>query len=37
MDYSGSPLVKKLGIKSGFQILLLNEPGHYFDLFTDLP
>ena len=37
MGYSGSPLVKKLVIKSGIQILLLNEPGHYFDLFTDLP
>ena len=35
--YSGTPLAKKLGIKFGFQILLINEPEHYFDLFTDLP
>ena len=35
--YSGTPLAKKLGIKLGFQILLINEPAHYFDLFIDLP
>ncbi|MDB5157518.1 MAG: hypothetical protein JWR50_2225 [Mucilaginibacter sp.] len=35
--YSGTPLAKKLGIKSGFKVKLINEPMHYFELFTDLP
>ncbi|WP_419698393.1 DUF3052 family protein [Mucilaginibacter sp. NFX135] len=35
--YSGTPLAKKLGIKSGFRIKLINAPNHYMDLFTDLP
>lgn len=35
--YSGTPLGKKLGIKPGFNILLVNAPEHYFSLFTDLP
>ncbi|HWZ14478.1 MAG TPA: DUF3052 family protein [Mucilaginibacter sp.] len=35
--YSGTPLAKKLGIKPGFKIGLINIPGNYFDLFTDLP
>ncbi|MEL7118318.1 MAG: DUF3052 domain-containing protein [Bacteroidota bacterium] len=35
--YSGTPLAKKLGIKENFQILLYNQPSHYFDLFSDLP
>jgi len=35
--YSGTPLAKKLGIKNGFHIALVNAPEHYFDLFTDLP
>lgn len=35
--YSGTPLSKKLGIKEGFSILLINEPKHYFKLFTDFP
>jgi len=35
--YSGTPLAKKLGIKSGFHIKLVNAPEYYFDLFTDLP
>src|SRR3982751_2854188 len=35
--YSGTPLAKKLGIKQGFNILLINAPEHYFSLFTDLP
>ena len=35
--YSGTPLAKKLGIKEGFTIRLVNEPANYFDLFTDLP
>jgi len=35
--YSGTPLAKKLGIKEGFVIRLINKPDHYFELFTDLP
>lgn len=35
--YSGTPLAKKLGIKSGFYVKLINAPTYYFDLFTDLP
>jgi len=35
--YSTTPLAKKLGIKSGFNISLINAPKYYFDLFTDLP
>ncbi len=35
--YSGTPLAKKLGIKPGFTIRLINAPPHYFELFTDLP
>jgi hypothetical protein len=35
--YSGTPLAKKLGIKEGFIIRLINQPAHYFNLFTDLP
>lgn len=35
--YSGTPLAKKLGIKEGFHISLVNSPTHYFELFTDLP
>jgi hypothetical protein len=35
--YSGTPLAKKLGIKTGFHIRLINAPGYYFELFTDLP
>ncbi len=35
--YSGTPLIKKLGIKSGNSILLVNEPGHYMDLLGPLP
>jgi hypothetical protein len=30
--YSGTPLLKKLGIKPTSKILLLSEPGNYFDL-----
>ena len=30
--YSGTPLVKKLGIKPGMKILLLMEPGNYPEL-----
>ena len=35
--YSGTPLAKKLGIKQGFKIKLMNHPDYYFKLFTDLP
>ena len=35
--YSGTPLAKKLGIKPGFRIKLINAPDHYMDLFTDMP
>lgn len=35
--YSGTPLAKKLGIKAGFHIKLVNAPEYYFSLFTDLP
>ena len=35
--YSGTPLAKKLGIKEGFKIALINQPGYYFSLFTDFP
>ena len=35
--YSGTPLAKKLGIKEGLAIRLVNQPEYYFDLFTDFP
>lgn len=35
--YSGTPLAKKLGIKAGFKITLINAPDYYPGLFTDLP
>jgi hypothetical protein len=35
--YSGTPLAKKLGIKSNFKIKIVNPPSHYWDLFSDLP
>ncbi|MFA6085309.1 DUF3052 family protein [Mucilaginibacter sp.] len=35
--YSGTPLAKKLGIKPGFYIRLINAPEHYLSLFTDMP
>jgi len=35
--YSGTPLAKKLGIKQGFHINLVNAPDYYFNLFEDLP
>ena len=34
--YSGTPLSKKLGFKSGFKIRLINEPDYYFKLFPNL-
>lgn len=35
--YSGTPLAKKLGIKDGFNIRIINQPPHYFNLFEDFP
>jgi hypothetical protein len=35
--YSGTPLAKKLSIKDGFHISLINAPGYYLSLFSDLP
>lgn len=37
VGYSKTPLAKKLGIKAGFRVLMLNVPEHYFDLFDELP
>jgi len=35
--YSGTPLAKKLGIKEGFNIKLINAPEYYLQLFLDFP
>lgn len=35
--YSGTPLVKKLGIQEGFLLLFINQPAHYFDLVGKFP
>jgi len=35
--YSGTPLAKKLSIKNGFIVSLVNAPDHYFELFDDMP
>jgi hypothetical protein len=35
--YSGTPLVKKLGIAEGFKILLINAPPEYRALISPLP
>ncbi|MFT6865188.1 MAG: hypothetical protein ACJA08_000005 [Cyclobacteriaceae bacterium] len=35
--YSGTPLVKKLGIKAHYHCLILHEPNHYVELLEDLP
>lgn len=35
--YSGTPLIKKLGIKDGFRIQTRNEPAHYGELLGPLP
>ncbi|WP_339700880.1 DUF3052 family protein [uncultured Roseivirga sp.] len=35
--YSGSPLLKKMGIKDGFKIMVLNKPDYYWNLFDSLP
>lgn len=35
--YSGTPLVKKLGIKPGFRFAFVREPAGFRDLLVDLP
>lgn len=35
--YSGTPLAKKLGIKEGFKIRIVNRPTYYFELFPEMP
>ncbi|WP_299110679.1 DUF3052 domain-containing protein [uncultured Winogradskyella sp.] len=35
--YSKTPLAKKLGIKEGYVIMLVNEPVHYMSLFEEFP
>jgi hypothetical protein len=35
--YSQTPLAKKLGIKDGFIIRLIDPPDYYFELFEGLP
>lgn len=37
VGYSGTPLAKKLGIKAGAKLMLINAPDHYLELFTDMP
>ncbi|WEA02282.1 DUF3052 domain-containing protein [Mucilaginibacter sp. SJ] len=34
--YSATPLAKKLGIKAGGKLLLVNAPDYYLDLFSDM-
>ena len=33
--YSGTPLVKKLGIKPGYKLMLINAPDNYFKLLEE--
>ena len=35
--YSGTPLVKKLGLKAGMKACFVDAPDHYNDLLGDLP
>jgi len=35
--YSGTPLAKKLGIKEGYRLSVINAPKEYLSLFSDLP
>ncbi|MGB7208214.1 MAG: DUF3052 family protein [Pyrinomonadaceae bacterium] len=37
VGYSGTPLVKKLGIKEGFVVLGVNPPGNFLELLEPLP
>ncbi len=34
--YSGTPLIKKLGIKPENKILLVNQPDHYFEMIGEI-
>jgi hypothetical protein len=35
IGYSGTPLWKKLGFKTGMKVMVLNAPSHYASLFLD--
>ena len=35
--YSGTPLLKKLGIKPDYALIIWQQPEHYFDLLGELP
>lgn len=35
--YSGTPLAKKLGIKEGYKVLIIDAPEYYWSLFSELP
>ena len=35
--YSGTPLLKKLGIKSGSKVVVVNEPSSYWEWLAPLP
>lgn len=35
--YSGTPLIKKLGIKPGNTVLIVNAPKNYFEMLGELP
>jgi hypothetical protein len=37
VGYSGTPLVRKLGLKSGMKVALVDGPEHYWELLPDLP
>jgi len=37
VGYSGTPLAKKLGIKQGFSLLIVNQPANYWELVDPLP
>ena len=37
LGYSGTPLEKKLGIKDGYSIQVLNSPKSYLDFFISFP
>ena len=36
-DYTGTPLLRKLGIKLGFKIRFVHEPEYFFDLLHNFP
>ena len=37
VGYSGTPLAKKLGIKESTTLVVLNDPGHFFEIVAPLP